>query len=123
MLKSKSNTVSPEHPNRSVEGSREVEAKANAVSPVNPPRSVEGSRESGVGRVPVEKAGPSPSEQRKLPFLRVERPECGGFCIYPLRAFDAADEFDGAEAGEQIILEYVEMTQLEFDALPEFTGW
>jgi len=33
------------------------------------------------------------------------------------------DEFDGAEIGDEVVLELCEMTREEIDTLPEFDGW
>ena len=61
-----------------------------------------------------------------MKFIRVTRPDLGGGG-YTQKIDGASDlidaEFDGAEIGEKIVLELVEMTQEEYDALPEFTGW
>ena len=52
------------------------------------------------------------------------RPETGGgSCIWRLPGPDIEDLFDGAEPGEQVVLEYCEMDSGELDALPEFEGW
>lgn len=62
----------------------------------------------------------------KIPCIKVTRPALDGgrqCCIFTIRQFSAADEFDGADIGEMLNLEYIEMTQEEFDALPEFEGW
>ncbi len=64
--------------------------------------------------------------EKKIPCVKVARPESHGpklWCAYPLAAFSASDEFDGAEDGESITLTYCEMTQEALDALPEFDGW
>ncbi len=59
-----------------------------------------------------------------IPIVKIRRPEIGNdWCVMRLKGFSAEDEFDGAEIGEIITLEYGEMTQEDLDALPEFTGW
>jgi hypothetical protein len=66
------------------------------------------------------------SETLKTPYLKVTRPASHGEhygCWMPLKAFSAADEFDGAEPGEKVVLELCEFTQAEIDAMPEFAGW
>jgi len=58
--------------------------------------------------------------------LSVTRPETHGEkyrCIYPLQSFSAADEFDGADPGEKITVELIEMTQEDFDKMDDFAGW
>lgn len=61
----------------------------------------------------------------KIACVKVTRPDTHGnlWCLYEAAKFNAADEFDGAEVGEQIVLEYCEMTREELNAIPEFTGW
>ncbi len=61
----------------------------------------------------------------KIPCVKVTRPDTHGnlWCLYESAKFNATDEFDGAEVGEQIVLEYCEMTREELDKIPEFTGW
>ena len=48
-----------------------------------------------------------------------------GYCVMdPLEAIGiAADEVGGLDSGAAITFEGVEMTDEEFDALPEFEGW
>lgn len=64
--------------------------------------------------------------RKMVPCVKITRPDLDdgrSSCFYPMAVFSAADEFDGAEIGEKITLEYCEMTQEELDALPEFEGW
>lgn len=56
--------------------------------------------------------------------FRVTRPDCGNaFCIY--RDWDSVrdGEFDGAEFGDVIHVELVEMSETDLAKLPEFEGW
>lgn len=57
--------------------------------------------------------------------IKIERPETHGnqWCICRLNGFNLADEFDGAEIGEQILITYGEMEEEELNALPDFAGW
>lgn len=58
--------------------------------------------------------------------VKVTRPDSHGekfSCTYRLQGFSAADEFDGADIGEKITLELIEMTDEEYTALPDFEGW
>lgn len=61
----------------------------------------------------------------KIPCVKVTRPDThvGLYCLYRLSGFSAADELDGAEDGESIVLTYCEMTPEELEALPDFGGW
>ena len=79
--------------------------------------------EMGAGSVATSR--PRPNADRKLPYIKITRPESGSMygCWMPLAAFSAADEFAGAEPGEQILLEFGLMTEAEYEALPEFEGW
>jgi hypothetical protein len=60
-----------------------------------------------------------------MKYLKITRPREGGSYIQPINEIaNAIDgEFDGAEAGEKICLELVEMSDEEFEALPDFAGW
>jgi hypothetical protein len=63
---------------------------------------------------------------KKIPCVAVTRPETHGpklACIYPLKAFSASDEFDGADEGESITLTLKMMTEDEVNNLPDFEGW
>lgn len=63
-------------------------------------------------------------EPRKVPCVKVTRPDIGDmWCLYRLAQFSAADELDGAEIGEKVVMELCEMTDEEINALPEFEGW
>lgn len=57
--------------------------------------------------------------------IKVRRPDLSGdkWCFYPLLGFNLAAEFEGAEPGERIEVEYVEIPQAEVDAMPDFDGW
>ena len=61
----------------------------------------------------------------KIACVEVTRPETHGglYCIWPLSGFSAADELDGAEDGESIVVTLKMMTQEEFDGLSPFEGW
>ncbi|HSW63863.1 MAG TPA: hypothetical protein VLH56_11250 [Dissulfurispiraceae bacterium] len=59
-------------------------------------------------------------------YVKIIRPEYGegGYIEAIENVSNALDgEFDGAEAGDRIILELVEMEESEFKNMPEFTGW
>lgn len=58
-----------------------------------------------------------------MKVFKVTRPDHGkANCIH--REWDSVEsEFDGAELGEQIIVELVEMSAKQLDALPDFAGW
>lgn len=64
-------------------------------------------------------------EGPKKQYLVVMRPETHGsqWCVSQLKGFDIQGEFDGAEIGERIVLELIEMTDRQFEALGEFQGW
>ena len=58
-------------------------------------------------------------------FYKVERPDVctgSGWTSPDLQTVIDA-EFDGIEVGGIVKITVVEMTQAEFDALPEFEGW
>lgn len=57
--------------------------------------------------------------------VKIRRQESHGenfWCICGIN-HSLADEFDGAEVGERVEIEYCEMSKAEFDALPDFPGW
>lgn len=60
-----------------------------------------------------------------MKYLKVTRPGESSSYIQPITEIaNAVDgEFDGAEIGERITLELVEMTDDEFNKLPDFAGW
>lgn len=60
----------------------------------------------------------------KNKYVRIIREGMGSY-ISTIKELDQAldGEFDGAEPGDKIILELVEMEQLEYEKLPEFEGW
>lgn len=64
-------------------------------------------------------------EEKKQPYVEVTRPEThpGLSCCWPLAGFSAADEMDGAEEGESIVLTLRMMTYEEFTDLGDFEGW
>lgn len=55
---------------------------------------------------------------------RITRPDLGDTrsCVYRDWATVEA-EFDGAEVGDKITVELVEMTKEQLDNLPDFEGW
>jgi hypothetical protein len=60
--------------------------------------------------------------------VKETRPDCGNkFCLWRLDERCGIAQlsylFDGAEIGEQVVLEYCEMTEAEIAMLPEFDGW
>lgn len=61
----------------------------------------------------------------KMPYVKITRPDShgGNFCAYPYRTFSIDSEFDGAEIGDKIVLELIEMTHEEFEDLGDFEGW
>jgi hypothetical protein len=64
------------------------------------------------------------SEQ--IPCVKVTRPDTHGpqfGCVYRLKEFSAADEFDGAEEGESVTLTLIFMVEDDVKNLPEFEGW
>ena len=60
---------------------------------------------------------------RQLKVYKVTRPDFGNqYCVF--RSWgEVESEFDGAENGDTIHVQMMEMTQAEFDALPDFSGW
>jgi hypothetical protein len=74
------------------------------------------------------------SNKELIRCLMVTRPDthAGLYCVYRLTAhpdnlgpsvFDASDEFDGAEEGEEIVLTLALMTEEELAGLGDFDGW
>jgi hypothetical protein len=61
----------------------------------------------------------------RISCVVVTRPESHGklYCLYRIADFSAADEFDGCEEGDSIVLTFKTMTKAELDVLPEFEGW
>ena len=57
-------------------------------------------------------------------YVRITREGMSGY-IQPLDELATAldGEFDGAQSGDEITLELVEMEESEYEALPEFEGW
>jgi hypothetical protein len=62
---------------------------------------------------------------KSVPVVTVTRPDVspGMSCVWALKAFSAADELDGAEAGESIVLTIGFMSEKELRELPDFEGW
>lgn len=60
-------------------------------------------------------------------YVKITREDTGGCYIQPYTPRDVMNvidgEFNGAEPGDKIILELIEMTDAEYEALPEFQGW
>lgn len=50
-------------------------------------------------------------------------PSEGGWCVFKTAAEAIDSELTDAAVGTAIRIEVVEMTDAEFDALPEFQGW
>lgn len=61
----------------------------------------------------------------KIECVKVRRPATHGdmWCVMPVSMFSLVDEFDGAELGERIELEYIQLCESELAAIPEFEGW
>lgn len=61
----------------------------------------------------------------KLVCVEVTRPEThpGLFCMWKIKNFSAADEMDGAEEGESIVLTLRLLTDEQFTDLGDFDGW
>lgn len=66
----------------------------------------------------------------KKKYVKVQRPGMGGYTIpikdlpgYIEAEFDCQSEFDCQEVGDQLRLTVVEMTEEEYNKLPEFKGW
>jgi hypothetical protein len=59
-----------------------------------------------------------------MKYIKIIRNGHGGY-IQPLHEMaNAIDgEFDGSEIGDTITLKLVEMSEEEYENLPEFTGW
>lgn len=63
-------------------------------------------------------------DETKVRVFKVMRPDYGKkWCVFRDWASVADAEFDGAEIGDQIIVELAEMTQHELENLPDFEGW
>jgi hypothetical protein len=60
----------------------------------------------------------------KQRFVEIRSCEQGGYYTQPVdNPLILADLFDGADVGQKYTLRLVEMTQAEYDALPEFDGF
>jgi len=60
-------------------------------------------------------------------YVKITRGDMSGSYVEPYTPRDVMNVIDGefsdAELGEKITLELIEMTEEEYDALPEFQGW
>ena len=61
-------------------------------------------------------------------FVKIERSDTAGSYIDEIKSLPQVldgelDDIDYIEPGTQIILTIVEMSQEEFESLPEFEGW
>jgi hypothetical protein len=63
--------------------------------------------------------------RRNMKYLKIKRFNARGSYIQPMGAIqDIIDsEFSDSEIGDRIILELVEMTEDEYNKIPEFMGW
>jgi len=59
----------------------------------------------------------------KVRVFKVTRPDTNQCCIYRDGATLIDGEFDGAEIGDTITIELLEMTEDDLEKLPEFEGW
>lgn len=60
-----------------------------------------------------------------MKYVKIARMNVGGGYTQPLSTIGEAiaNEFEGANDGDQIRLTLVEMTEEDYNLLPEFTGW
>ena len=67
----------------------------------------------------------SGTNEKKVRMFKVTRPDLGinRRCTYGDLATVQDAEFDGAEIGDKITIELIEMTEDERENLPEFEGW
>jgi hypothetical protein len=65
------------------------------------------------------------AEPQKVKCAKIRRPESHGslWCLVRLAGYSLSDEFDGAEVGETLEIEYCELTEKELSELPDFPGW
>lgn len=66
----------------------------------------------------------SGTNDRRVRGYKVTRPEYGATnCSY--RDWDTLRdaELDGADVGDKIVIELIEMTEDQWENLPEFEGW
>ena len=64
------------------------------------------------------------SAGKLVPVVIESREGCSGGLIWRLNdPLALVNMFSGAEVGEQVNLEYREMTEAQIKALPEHTGW
>ena len=63
----------------------------------------------------------------RMKYIKITRPDINGklsYCVEPYKIGKfIQDEFEDAEIGERIILEFIEMDEDEYIELPEFEGW
>jgi len=60
----------------------------------------------------------------KKKYIQISRTNYGSYIETFDNIHNALDgEFDGAEVGDEITLDVVEMDDLEYTKLPAFTGW
>ena len=59
----------------------------------------------------------------KLCCVRVTSDHLGPAGVYRFNDFDLTAEIDDAAVGDKITLEYIEMTDAEYEVLGEFEGW
>lgn len=63
-------------------------------------------------------------EETKKVMYKVTHPGSGGdFCVFKDWNHLRDAEFDGAEVGDKITIELIEMTDAEFEELGDFEGW
>lgn len=67
----------------------------------------------------------SGTNDKKVRMFKVTRPSLGTgqWCVFGDLASVQDAEFDGAEIGDKIVVQPIEMTEDERDNLPEFEGW
>ena len=66
----------------------------------------------------------SGTNDKKVKMFKVTRADYPGkSCTYDDFATVQDAEFDGAEIGDKITIELIEMTEDQRDNLPEFEGW
>ena len=57
-------------------------------------------------------------------YIKISRENMGNYVQPFAKIANVVDaEFDGAEIGDTIQLELIEMTEEEYQRLPEFQGW
>ena len=61
-----------------------------------------------------------------MKLIKVTRSDASGSYVMPLKEIDVQAEFDDiehADPGEAVTLTVIEMTEEEYNALEEFSGW